>query len=437
MSGTWGERLDKHFGALRAAREAAGLPVFALEHGLDVSEVSNLTNYLHGQLQNNGRPSRDWLAWVVYGAELGYDYDGQEYWASFENRTPLWTWRADRRLLRSWFANFHRTYRGFRPQGNWAKWFSIISWPVTHAILPKDLQTQLASSLYQLRFGVAARIKEEPASIGRYIAARGEGSSRFRNFLQQEELVGRIAVALLGGGELSSQGAGLSHMGESVDEIVVVPCAFLDAMADGGFVDIDALQDVAGDTGDDCEIGWSIVFARPAEVFVEMNVEHPVQAIFDLPMGARYGERLLGREQGGGHEQARQRLALVAFGGDAQEGGMANHERFGRRHHLGPSPLVAAMAKLAVLGRCRLDRRQDLARLLAPVAAISLQGEHIVSALIDDGLRHAAVTVKRVGSDDFVREIKQFHDLDRRLDLVLLAVRCRRCQAQARLGGKG
>lgn len=72
------------------------------------------------------------------------------------------------------------------------------------------------------------------------------------------------------------------------------------------------------------------------------------------------------------------------------------------------------MAEIAVLGRCQLDLGQGLARLLAPVAAISLQGEHIVSALIDVGLCHATVTVERVGGDDFVREIKKFQDLESR-----------------------
>ena len=61
----------------------------------------------------------------------------------------------------------------------------------------------------------------------------------------------------------------------------MVPGAFLDAVADGSFVDIAALEDVSGDAGEDCEVGRSIVFASPAEVFVEMNIEHPVQAIFD------------------------------------------------------------------------------------------------------------------------------------------------------------
>lgn len=87
MSEGWNERLDKHFAELRANREGSGLPVFALEHGLSRKEFSELSGYLIGQLKNHARLAPDWLAWVVYGAELGYDFDGQEYWSSFEHRT--------------------------------------------------------------------------------------------------------------------------------------------------------------------------------------------------------------------------------------------------------------------------------------------------------------------------------------------------------------
>ena len=207
MSGGWNERLDKHFAELRASREGSGLPVFALEHGLSRKEFSELSSYLIGQLKNQARLAPDWLAWVVYGAELGYDFDGQEYWSSFEHRTPGWRYGADRAWLRNWYRKFHKEYQGFCPRGAWAEWFSIISWPITHAILPKDLQTQFARALFHLRFKIAARLGDEPVEIGRLIAFHSEGSSRFRNFLQQEELVGRIALALLGGPQVSPQGA--------------------------------------------------------------------------------------------------------------------------------------------------------------------------------------------------------------------------------------
>ncbi|NTF91621.1 hypothetical protein G6L46_31125 [Agrobacterium rhizogenes] len=202
MSEGWGERLNRHFEELRDTRARSGAPVFALEHGLDVNEFEQLKAYLHCQVYDGAAFLPDWLLWVVYGAELGYNFNGQDYWTSFEKQTPLWSFRYNRRWLRDAFKRFHRRYRGFVPQGAWARQFSIIAWPIAHAILPQDLQTQLAQTLYQLSFGIAARLDEGSVAIGKYISGRGNGSSRFRNFLQQEEMVGRIAMALLGGSKL-------------------------------------------------------------------------------------------------------------------------------------------------------------------------------------------------------------------------------------------
>lgn len=146
--------------------------MFALEHGLDRNDLAEITALLHAQLRGDGRLSDHWLVWGVYAAEQGYNYDGAEYWTTFESRTPYWTLRADRRQLRGWFSKFHKLFNGLKPGGPWAEWFSIIAWPITHAVLPKDLQYQLARTLYDLRYQLSARINDRPAEIGRYIVRR-------------------------------------------------------------------------------------------------------------------------------------------------------------------------------------------------------------------------------------------------------------------------
>lgn len=195
----WQARLEAHFTTLAASRAQSGLPVFALEHGLDSAERSALALALNESL--GVATIRDsWLAWVVYASEQGYDYDGDEFWSTFEKRTPNWRYYADRRWLRNWFKRFHERFRGLKPSGPWASWFSIIAWPITHALLPRDLQSQLARALYQARFQLAQMLDADPADIGRYLArASDDGSSRFRNFLEQEDIVGRIVLALLSG----------------------------------------------------------------------------------------------------------------------------------------------------------------------------------------------------------------------------------------------
>jgi hypothetical protein len=173
--------------------------VFALEHGLTADEVSSVALLLRGKLTTSGyRLSKHWLAWVVFATEQGYDYDGDEYWYTFKRRMPGWdhAWRPS---LRTWFAKFHTEYGGLRPVGRWANYFSIIAWPITHALLPKDLQGQLARTLYGLRYHLVTRLDQPVGELGRYVARMThDGSSRYENFLEQEELVGSIVLELLG-----------------------------------------------------------------------------------------------------------------------------------------------------------------------------------------------------------------------------------------------
>lgn len=191
------KKLENHFAGLAAGRLDRRLPVFAFEHGLGTEELSAISTMLKAALRTDYRLARHWLVWVVYATEQGYNYDGDEYWHTFERRMPLWD-RGWRPALRSWFGKFQRNYGGLVPVGRWANFFSIIAWPITHALLPKDLQGQLAQALYGLRYHIVSRLDQSPADVGRYLAqmARG-GSSRFDNFLEQEELVGRIVLGLL------------------------------------------------------------------------------------------------------------------------------------------------------------------------------------------------------------------------------------------------
>ena len=109
----WQERLQSHFAQLASDRAHSDFPVFALEHGLSDEEFDEITRLLRGELLDGWKLGRYWLLWVVYATELGYDYDGGEYWPSFEERTPHWRQpitATRRNQLRSWFARFQTTY---------------------------------------------------------------------------------------------------------------------------------------------------------------------------------------------------------------------------------------------------------------------------------------------------------------------------------------
>jgi hypothetical protein len=217
--------LAAHFGDLRDARAELepSSPVFALEHDLSTESLELLNGAVREAIKNHflTRYHKTWLPFVVYAAEMGYRYEGDEYWTTFSSLTPRWT-SQERSTIRDWFVRFHTQYGGARPTGAWANQFTIIAWPITHAVLPVDLQRQLAKLLYEFRTGLTSALLNDPDELGVRLATRaGWYSSRFRNFCQNSRLVGQVAAALLSGDDgespylvkstLDRLIAGLSH----------------------------------------------------------------------------------------------------------------------------------------------------------------------------------------------------------------------------------
>lgn len=198
--GVWEERLEAHFSDLRSQRKAEGSehPVFALEHGLSPKEVGEFMVSVRRQISLGKPRHAHWLAWVVYAAELGYEFSGSEYWRTFEEKTPKWHESGDRNWVRECFWKFKLLYGGATPQGPWAEHFTIICWPITHAILPRDLQHHLAKALFEIRMRVSSEVLSSPEIFGQMIKRQAWGSSsRFEQFTQDTQLTGQIASALL------------------------------------------------------------------------------------------------------------------------------------------------------------------------------------------------------------------------------------------------
>lgn len=190
--------LESHFEMLSKKRAQTGHRVFAFEHCLSTEQVQSLGALLNESLSSGELSNQIWLCWVVYAAEVGYAYDGDEFWESFRAAVPRWLLYENRPRIRNWFRRFHDNYLGVQPTGAWARHFSIIAWPISHAILPRDLQGQLARALHYARYQLTGQTTASTEGVGRLIAATPyDASSRFRFFLAQEQLVGQIVLALL------------------------------------------------------------------------------------------------------------------------------------------------------------------------------------------------------------------------------------------------
>lgn len=195
------QRAEEHFLALGRKRDTQKYPIFCLEHGLSNAELDQVSSMLGSLSREHALSSQYWLLWVIYATELGYNYEGSEYWLSFEDKTPGWQYQ-DRAKIKAWFSKFQKTYGGVAPRGRWAEHFSIIAWPITHAILPRYLQRQFAKLLYELRYHLASWDSlDDEYLVGRLLALHAAGApNRFRAFLEQEDLTGQIVAAMLGAG---------------------------------------------------------------------------------------------------------------------------------------------------------------------------------------------------------------------------------------------
>ena len=191
------KRLELHFRELHSHRSNEQ-PIFGLEHCLNAKEIEDLSIAVHAHIAEQPPSIDHSLAWIVYTSEFGYAYSGDEYWQTFEQETPGWTDNGNRNWIRRRYLDFHKEFGGAEPSGIWAEQFSIICWPITHAILPKDLQRHLARILYETRNSFSAEILESPVALGELIYNQSwSASSRFQNFARHKQLAGQIAAPLL------------------------------------------------------------------------------------------------------------------------------------------------------------------------------------------------------------------------------------------------
>ena len=207
----WQKDLHEHFHLLTTVRmeTADKNPVFALEHGLNQSNLDSLNYAIRAHIVEKKPLDSHWLPWVVYAAEIGYDYEGEQYWQTFESQTPGWNrfGYKYRGWIKTCYIRFRDEFQGIEPKGPWAKKFSNICWPIRHAILPKDLQHQLAKALFDLRiFFRSGEIFDSPLTLGTFLAAHCRtGTKRFLRLLENPLLVGQISFALLLQGDQISE----------------------------------------------------------------------------------------------------------------------------------------------------------------------------------------------------------------------------------------
>ena len=170
-------------------------PIFAIEHGLSSNSVQELKKLLkdYDDSENDIFSEKHKFIWIALATEVGYEYE-EYYWDLFENEFEKISnkyreyHKGYKYTLRYWFYDFNKEFRGFKPTGDWARKFSVISYPITNSILPKKFQNYLVEALYLYR---------DPKDISdgsfekifKYLAIDFKRSSLFSKFVTEGNLI--------------------------------------------------------------------------------------------------------------------------------------------------------------------------------------------------------------------------------------------------------
>ncbi len=203
------QKLVERFSTLRDTRRGT---VFFVEHGLAADELEELRAVVRASFRSHSVESEWWnnhdLPLLVAAAEVGYRYrgTGTDFWPRLEEELGAELHAASRQRIRDLFERAAGQLRGARPPHTaWAQAFRLISWPITHALLPFEFHRPFAMTLGNLRTSVGGA---DDAAL--YHAIRGAASvrsARFTTLLADVDLVVSLTRCFLGQnqGELSSE----------------------------------------------------------------------------------------------------------------------------------------------------------------------------------------------------------------------------------------
>lgn len=194
------QRLADRYQELRNTRTG---PVFFIEHGLAESELKDLLAKVRAAVKLYPIDSGWWvthtLPLLVAATEVGYRYrgSGTDFWPVLEEELDVSIGAQARQRIKDLFATEARKFRGALPPTTpWAEAFHLISWPITHALVPIEFHRPLALTLARLRVNVAGLDDE---TLYRAIRiATASSSARFMTLLEDPNLLVPVIRSLLG-----------------------------------------------------------------------------------------------------------------------------------------------------------------------------------------------------------------------------------------------
>jgi hypothetical protein len=193
---------------------------------------------------------------------------------------------------------------------------------------------------------------------------------------------------------------------EKVVEVVCVPSSDFSSEFDGSLV-VGVSHDVDGEVPEGGHILGAVSFSEAGEVFLEGDIENPMEGIFDLPMSAHGPGGLFGGERSGGDVVAvfpGAEVFVFDAGLDPDQGGDFGKAVFaGQALAFGhPVDGVRAVALVALdvcvegLWGCVVKEALDLG---VERGLVVLDGQEMVGLLVDDVPGDLGIAGNRIDGD--------------------------------------
>ena len=194
-------RLAERFADLRDSRTG---PVFFIEHGLSETEAQQLQEIVRQTAKHYPLLDSSWrttpLPLIVTATEVGYAYrgTGTDFWPRLESALGTKITSEARQRVRDLFVASSSKFRGTEPPSTpWTDAFSLIAWPITHALVPLEFHRQLSAALANLQSNIQ-ELDDDRLQQAVRTAAR-HPTVRFESFLQDHGYAVSVIRALMGG----------------------------------------------------------------------------------------------------------------------------------------------------------------------------------------------------------------------------------------------
>jgi hypothetical protein len=201
------EMLKTHFTKKRDNNPNSEL--YLLDHPLNESEIIEMEMELkkHWDGHDNSYFETQFkLCYLVSLTELAFEFNGQRFWPEAEKKFSAvgypfyWDgysqYKAKPRI-NEFYLNFQEEFNGVVPLGRWADTYCYMSRPITHAILPRNLQDKLFKFIRDSLESLDSESFETPKKLGEeiqknYKARELQENSQFDTLFEHPTLLGTL-----------------------------------------------------------------------------------------------------------------------------------------------------------------------------------------------------------------------------------------------------